>query len=409
MVSPSPSLHKSQPSNLRVCSQCDGPMRGHTRVDRKYVCPPREKLNETLQLLWEEGHRDFVLQIANKLRISFSPLRTPPSTPAPSLAERIRQRKPTPADLPDRLDEEERKPKIEGSISSVTSGLRRMISTVIENRANPPQSPSLSSEDSSIPDTPSETLPAVGPWNAQHLQDWSSPAAPDDMPLSERGSLVPTLLIGSDGQTIREGSRAEAHFRAQAALEARLRRQQEQLDALRIPRAPASDNSQGLSVIPYDDNNDRDYEGSGFHRVLRSVMASPAIVAIPVRHEDVPRVQETAARQGLHTSVLEVIPKTPKGTSRALPQMLRNALVKRSASMSSISSAEDDRPIVVIGRDLAMTRRYVEMAQRGVMPGTVSVDQDLLHAPRMITMAQLITVSFFTVILAWGIFYFFLL
>lgn len=226
------------------------------------------------------------------------------------------------------------------------------------------------------------------------------------MPHSERGSLVPTLLIGSDGQTIREGSRAEAHFRAQAALEARLRRQQEERHDWEA--SVTGDSYEGLSVIQLNTSShgEQDYDGSGFHRVLRSVMASPAIMAIPVRPEDVPRIQETAARQGLHTSVLEVVPRTPRGTSRALPQMFRNALVRSSGSVLSVDSAEDDRPIVVIGRDLAMTQRYVEMAQRGVMPGTVVAE---LNTPRVVTVPQLIFISFFTVILAFSFFVFFFL
>jgi hypothetical protein len=86
--------------------------------------------------------------------------------------------------------------------------------------------------------------------------------------------------------------------------------------------------------------------------------------------------------------------------------MFRNALVRSSGSVLSVDSAEDDRPIVVIGRDLAMTQRYVEMAQRGVMPGTVVAE---LNTPRVVTVPQLIFISFFTVILAFSFFVFFFL
>jgi hypothetical protein len=224
------------------------------------------------------------------------------------------------------------------------------------------------------------------------------------MPQSDRSSLVPTLLIGSDGQTIREGSRYEAHFRAQIALDAKLQRQREQQGFLK--EIPHEDFSAELSVIHLDntDNNDEHYEGSGFLRVLRSVMASPAIVALPVRPEDIPRVQETAARQGLFTSVLEVVPRTPKGTSRALPQALRNSLIRR-GSVNSVDSAEDDRPIVVIGRDQATTRRYVEMAQRGAISGVMTTEHDILNAPRLVTLNQLIFISVLTVLLAWTVLY----
>ncbi|KAF5363524.1 hypothetical protein D9756_000157 [Leucocoprinus leucothites] len=411
MVSPAPSISKSQHTNLRICSTCEGPMRGHSRVDRKYVCPPREKLLETLEQLWDEGHRDFVASIAKKHNTPFPPHQFPLTTPtaAASLADRLRQRKPTPFQLSDELDE--LKPKIEGSVSSVTSNIRRMINKVIDERKepnSPSRSSSLSSDDTTIPDTSSEGLPAVGPWNAQRLQDWRNPQEPEELMQSERGSLVPTLLVGSDGQTIREGSRAEAHFRAQAQLEAKLRRQQE---TPYVHSPPPSESYEGISVIRPSSSeiNHRDYDGSGFHRVLRSVAASPAIMAIPVRPEDVARVRETAARQGLHTSVLEVVPRTPRGTSRALPQVFRNALVKRSASMdtvTSVDSAEDDRPIVVIGSDLAMTRRYVEMAQRGVMPGRVVTDH-LTEPPRLVTVPQLILVSVLTAIVMFSLFAFF--
>lgn len=402
MASPSPSLNKSIPSNLRICTTCEGPMRGHTRVDRKYVCPPREKLVETLQQLLDEGHRDFVTSITKKhaIHLPSSPQISTPLASA-SLVERLRQRRPTQFPLADEL--EEIKPKIEESVSSVTSNLRRMINKVIDERRephSPPRSPSLSSSDTTIPDTSSEGLPAIGPWNAQRLRDWSAPPDLDDLPPSERASLVPTLLIGSDGRTIREGSRAEAHFRAQAALEARGRHR----GGTPYPHSPpASESLEEISVIHHQPD-DRDYEGSGFHRVLRSVVASPAIMAIPVRSEDVARVRETATRHGLHTSVLEVIPRTPGGSS-ALPQIFRNALISNGEEKSHRD--EDDRPIVVIGRDLTMTQRYVEMAQRGVMPGTVSYDQ--FGGPRLITMSQFMIMMAVMVILIFALFFFFFL
>lgn len=374
-------------------------MRGHSRVDRKYVCPPREKLIETLHQLADEGHRDFVASIARKHAIPM-PVSSPPQTSVSSipLIDRIRQRRPTPFPFADEL--EDIKPKIEESVSSVTSNLRRMINRVIDERResySPPRSPSVSSSDTTIPDTSSEGLPAVGPWNAQCRQEWSAPPDPDDGFLpSERASLVPTLLIGSDGRTIREGSRAEAHFRGQASVAARDRyRPSAPYPYFHSP--PPSDSLEEISIIHHQ-SDDRDYEGSGFHRVLRSVAASPAIMAIPVRPEDVARVRETAARHGLHTSVLDVVPRTPGG-STALPRLFRHALKPH--------GDEDDRPIVVIGRDYAMTQRYVEMAQRGVMPGTVSHDQ--FGGPRLITMSQFIIMMTVMVVLIFSLFFFFFL
>ena len=379
-------------------------MRGHTRVDRKNVCPPREKLIETLRQLFDEGHQEFVASIARKhaIPIPFSP---PPQTSISSipLIERIRQRRPTPFPFADEL--EDIKPKIEDSVSSVTSNLRRMINKVIDERRvsySPPRSPSISSSDTTIPDTSSEGLPAVGPWNAQRLQEWSAPPDPDGFLPSERASLVPTLLIGSDGRTIREGSRAEAHFRGQASLATRDRyRTSPTYPYFHSP--PPSDSWEDISIIHHP-SDDRDYEGSGFHRVLRSVVASPAIMAIPVRPEDVARLRETAARHGLHTSVLHIVPRTPGG-STALPRFFRNALISNRGD--KLYGDEDDRPIVVIGRDRAMTQRYVEMAQRGVMPGTVSHDQ--FAGPRLITMSQFIIMMAVMVVLIFSLFFFFFL
>lgn len=300
--------------------------------------------------------------------------------------------------------------------TSVAGSLRRILSVVIDQQPSPLRSPPRSRSPSPIsrpgPDVPiahPDDLPAVGPWNAQRRKEWVTPPAITEMPEGDSASLVPTLLIDSDGHTIREGSRAEAHFRAQAAFEARQRFQQQRqrTSALR-PLYEDEGSVQALSVVHVDDD-DNDYEGSGFLRVLRSVMVSPVIVAIPVRYEDIPRVQETAARQGLHTSVLDVLPRNPGVAIRILPQALRNSFIKRTITTKSVNSEDDNRPIVVIGRDREMTQRYVEMAQRGIMPGTIALDREMLSAPRLITMTQLIFISFFTVALAWTLFFFFLL
>lgn len=385
-------------------------MRGHTRVNRKLVCPPPEKINETLHQLWEEGHQEFVLSITRKLGISFTPLPSPPISPGPpTLAQRLRQRRPTPIPFD---NQEEEKPRIHDSGTSVAGSLRRMLSVVIDNRASPPRSTSPSRSitpvPSDVPVTHPCNLPSVGVWDADRRKQLNAPPEPEELSGSDRGSMVPTLLIGSDGQTIREGSRAEAYFRAQAALEARMQQQRQQQQSPLRPLHPVDSSLPALSLLHVEDDDKGDdyYEGSGFLRVLRSVVASPAIVAIPVRPEDIPRVQETAARQGLYTSVLNVISRTSTPGSRTSPFVGSRPLIRRK---SSLNSDEADLPIVVIGRDQAMTQRYVEMAQRGVMPGTIAMDQDMLSAPRLITTTQLIFIPLFTVIIAWSLFFFFLL
>jgi len=116
---------------------------------------------------------------------------------------------------------------------------------------------------------------------------------------------------------------------------------------------------------------------------------------VRVRPEDIPRMQETAAHQGLHTSVLDVVRRTPSGT----PPLL-SPLIRGNTPLSSVSGEEDNRPFLVIGRDQQMTQGYVEMAQRGVMPGTIAADQEMMSAPRLITATQLVFVSFLTAIFA---------
>jgi hypothetical protein len=117
-------------------------------------------------------------------------------------------------------------------------------------------------------------------------------------------------------------------------------------------------------------------------------------VAIPVRPEDIPRVQETAARQGLFTAVL------PSNGSRAY-------LLGVNSFNGRKINEDSNLPIVVIGRDPVMTRRYVEMSQQGITPDAPSVNHDMTGAPRLITTTQLVFIPLFTVIIAWSIFFLF--
>ncbi|XP_006456834.1 hypothetical protein AGABI2DRAFT_122723 [Agaricus bisporus var. bisporus H97] len=399
MSSPSSSSDRSPHTGPKVCTACDGPMRGHTRVNRKIVCPTPEKMNQTLHQLWDEGHQEFVLSIAKRQNIPFTLFLSPPVSPSPpTLAQRLRQRRPLPHHL---KDDDEKSTTSDGV--SVAGSIRRMLSVVIDKRSNPRRDPSPTH--SVIPprsdiDVPTYELPSVGIWDADKRKQLSVPPELEDFQGSERGSMVPTLLIGSDGETIREGSRAEAHFRAQAALDARLhQRQPHPLQQAAFPEhVPLGNHTiMGHSVIQVDEDESTDtgyYEGSGFLRVLRSVVASPAIVALPVRPEDIPRVRETATRQGLFTAVLP-----PNGS--------RISLLGVDSFTERKINEDSNLPIVVIGRDPVMTQRYVEMSQRGVMPDTIAMNHDTTNAPRLITTTQLIFIPLFTVIIAWLLFFLF--
>ncbi|KAF9448992.1 hypothetical protein P691DRAFT_590811 [Macrolepiota fuliginosa MF-IS2] len=412
----SPQSSDSQNAALRTCTTCLGPMRGHRYLDRKKVCPTPKEEREILRQLWNEGHHGFVRGITQTKGIPFESLHSLPSPPISPEPSTPRRRTSTPTNLRIRpssssLVGKEAKPTQGGPRTSVVGSLRRILSVVVDQPPTPLLSPSRSRSPTPPHDVLSvhpNDLPAVGPWNEQRRKEWDASPDAKELPTKKRASLVPTLLVGSDGQTIREGSRAEAVYRAQAAREAELERRRTQQDTDILPFLPEDDE---VSIFHHDidDTDEGSYEGSGFLRVLRSVMVSPVIVAIPVRPEDIPRVQETAARQGLHTSILDVIPRTPRGTTRMLPVALRNSLIRRTSTMNSFKNEGDNRPIVVIGRDREMTQRYVEMAQRGVMPGTISLDRDVLSTPRLITVSQLIFISLFTVLLAWILFFLFLL
>jgi hypothetical protein len=348
--------------------------------------------------MWDEGHQEFVLSIARRQNMSFSPFLSPPASPSPpTLAERLRQRRP----LPHHMNDDDDRSSINDGIS-VAGSLRRMLSAVIDKQSNPPRprSPTnseITSSEADVPTTHPLELPSVGIWDANKRKQLSVPPEPDEFHGSDHGSMVPTLLVGSDGQTIREGSRAEAHFRAQAARDARKQRQPHPLQQETYPETiPLGDHSimMGPSLIQVDEDESTDtgyYEGSGFLRVLRSVVASPAIVAIPVRPEDIPRVQETAARQGLYTAIL------PSNSSRAYPLGVNGRKI----------SEDSNLPIVIIGRDPVMTRRYVEMSQQGIMPDPPPMTHDMTNAPRLITTTQLIFIPLFTVVIACSLFFLF--
>ncbi len=392
-------------------------MRGHTWQgpvgNRKLICPPPERVKEILLQLWDEGHQDFVREIIRKRGITTVSLPSPPISPQSSpSAERLRKRLPTPANLRSlpqpELIEETKILRAEGSRTSVVSGLRRMLSAVMEQPERVLRSPSRSptpTPSSTAPDIPiarPEHLPAVGPWSVQRRQEWKAFPKLEEMPSDDRDILVPTLLVGSDGRTIREGSRAEAHFRARAAQEALHPPHQQQLP--QQPQQPQRRHSStnklssappgsAISVIEAGNNEEGN---NAFDRVLRSNMEIPTIMVVRVRPEDIPRMQETAAYQGLHTSVL--VRRTPSGTPPLLSPLIRGG-----TPMSSVNGEEDTRPFLVIGRDQQMTQGYVEMAQRGVMPGTIATDREMTSAPRHITVAQLVFVAVLAAIFTVGL------
>lgn len=159
----------------RTCTKCKGPMKGHTTDgNRKRVCPSTKKTQETPNGPSEsEGYKQGAQSKARRFQQSFGP---PPalhisSGPPTSTQHRLRQ-----GPLLNGVDEEEdEKPIIEGRARSVSRV---------------------------PPDALLHTLPRVGTWDPGRR--FGNPGAPG-LPVRRDEYSAPTLLVDSDGQTIRHG------------------------------------------------------------------------------------------------------------------------------------------------------------------------------------------------------------
>lgn len=306
-------------------------MRGHTMGENGRVCPSREKILEVLRGFCHEGNEDFALSIAQELGLPFNPpLPLPASLISTIPVDNRRQRTVSKPDRPLPKEEEEQKPKIE-NLETVAVG-------------SPPRVP---------PDISPESLPMVGMWNTERPPGTAVIPAP---PVEKEPSQEPTLLVGSDGETVRHGPAYEYWMRrTNGRLGQRIRQPTPLPDVISLY-------SEETDEILSDEGSTG---GNQRLNVLRNFMRRQSlVVTIPVHSRDILRVRQAVARQDIHIEVI-----------------------------NSISGNE--LPLAVIGGDPAVIRQYVNTIQRGSMPDVNAVDSDT----RTILLFIIFTALFFIFVL----------
>ncbi|EKM79846.1 hypothetical protein AGABI1DRAFT_113113 [Agaricus bisporus var. burnettii JB137-S8] len=255
----------------RTCRVCKGSTRGHVVVDGQRVCPSEEEMKQILYQVWAEGYHRFAEMTARKLGLSLdiSPKR---------ILERLR----------------------------VERG---------------------SSSQRGLEDEEPAYLPPVGIWDPENVRRLRPDENSDGVELLDAPGGAPTLLVDSEGMTIRSGPAYEywsqrGNFDISSILETR-----ESSSPLAISSSSdslgeaSSGRSSGI--------------GSRFLDILRGLRSKLSTVTIPVHPSNIAVVQEAAAHGGFRTMIIE-------------------------------PSSSKDLPLVVIGRSPSSLTQYVDAVKAHV-------------------------------------------
>ncbi|PFH50139.1 hypothetical protein AMATHDRAFT_41049 [Amanita thiersii Skay4041] len=192
---------------------------------------------------------------------------------------------------------------------------------------------------------------------------------------SENGSLVPTVLVDEDGNTIRGSNKCEG-----------------------------SDDESSSMV--------RSVETTSSMLMDRLAELSKPVVSIfNTKREDIPKIRNTAARLGIYTGVVHV-PNVLRGRAvkeeeeeegdgdhvdRAIEEVMVSAHGGATSAATSTAAARGrKRPIgreyswwLILGQNKTNVQHIVDAQQRGI-PGMIATDKELVEGPRMITLMQVI-------------------
>lgn len=171
-------------------------------------------------------------------------------------------------------------------------------------------------------------VPPLGVTLRRPNPNWQAETVTPLRHVSPAGSLVPTVLVDDDGNTIRGAEDDDA------------------------------DNGHTTTT---------DILMGQF-----SKFSKPIVSIFSTRREDIPYIKNRAARMGVHAGVLHNPVKSRPGVGSS-----RRGLLKESSWW------------LVLGQNAEFVRNIVDSQQRG-MPGTIADEASMMEGPRMVTFLQLV-------------------
>ncbi|KAF8638573.1 hypothetical protein AX17_002115 [Amanita inopinata Kibby_2008] len=199
-------------------------------------------------------------------------------------------------------------------------------------------------------------IPENGPWHWRNPNWVESPPPPPRLP-SPVASLVPTVLVDEDGNTIR-GS-----------------------------KCGSDDDEEGSAVA----------NGEATSSMLMDRLAElskPVVSIFNTRFEDIPQIQDTARRLGIYSGVVHV-PK-PNSRLRGAGQKVEGSRADMTVAAAYTRAKKLKKPVgreyswwLIMGQSKTNVQHLVDVQQRGV-PCTIAEEKELTEGPKMITGFQMI-------------------
>lgn len=170
---------------------------------------------------------------------------------------------------------------------------------------------------------------------------------PELLRLSAAGSLVPTVLVDDDGNTIRGSNHGGD-----------------------LPSDEEDD-------VDYEDDEDEDEDECCLDNALLDI-PHPMLTIFRTKDKDLAKMQETAVRMGVHYGIM-----TPPNTPPNKKTLNRNQNL-------STPLTRNDSWWVVMGQSASFVQEVIDACQKG-MPGTIAKDESELREPfRTTTFLQLV-------------------
>ena len=170
---------------------------------------------------------------------------------------------------------------------------------------------------------------------------------PELLRLSAASSLVPTVLVDDDGNTIRGSNDG----------------------------VPPSDDEEDDEDEEDEEEDDEDEESCLDNPLLD--IPQPMLTIFRTKDKDLAQMQETAVRMGVHYGIVTP-PTTPPNKKTLNQKSTRNSTLTR-----------NDSWWVVMGQSASFVQEVIDSCQKG-MPGTIAKDSELTEPFRTTTFLQLV-------------------
>lgn len=199
-------------------------------------------------------------------------------------------------------------------------------------------------------------IPETGPWHWRNPNFVEKNPFPHyQRPATPTGSVVPTVLVDSEGRTIRARSKSRSDMNSIGTTSSML------MDRL-------------------------------------AVMSKPVVSIFNTKYEDIPRIRSTADRLGFHTGVvhkttldtderlLDTVEKEEDENDIKVDVAFARAQKKR---LQKLKLAREPSWWLILGQNKATVQQVMDSHQRG-LPGSLTSTAEMMEGPKLVTWPHLV-------------------